>query len=207
MAARYPVLKGIIEEELTLPWVGIEKVLYEYRRTRSIFEDIEVGFLICVAVTVVVAQGVVGEIFLHGIEEGLCYSIACRISHRGVYAIAIGLGVGEGIAVYRDIYAVLLLRVEVVSPLYALFKGYVIIRIYDIDGIDTQGLALRQHIFHYDPVADTLKILSELKCGAPLACRLVFAVDHAAMARIEEPGVFTLFHCFHFYHQLAKYRS
>ena len=69
MAARYPVLKGIIEEELTLPWVGIEKVLYEYRGPRSLFKDIEVSLLIRVAITVIVAQGVIGEIFLHGIKK------------------------------------------------------------------------------------------------------------------------------------------
>ena len=69
MAARYPVLKGIVEEELTLPGVGIEKVLYEYRGARRIFEDIEVGLLVRVAIAAIVAQGVVGEIFLHGIKK------------------------------------------------------------------------------------------------------------------------------------------
>ena len=75
MAPYYLILKVTIEEEFALAWVGIEKVLYEYRRTRCIFKDIEVSFLIGIAITIIVAQGMIGEILLHGIEECLCYGI------------------------------------------------------------------------------------------------------------------------------------
>ena len=109
MAAHYLILKVAVEEELTLSGVGIKEVLYKYGRGGRIFEDIEVSLLILIAISVVVAQGVVGEIIFHRFKECRCYSIAGCLSHGGIYAVTISLWVGEGIAMHRNIYAVLLL--------------------------------------------------------------------------------------------------